>query len=144
MWIKLPRPENPVNTCTRHKETLDSCFNLIRSHQKHLPISPSLEIKPATIETKLYQWATNSLRTEVTSNHLAMVIAWPINLNVSCKLHPYSLQRIRSPPRPRLPRRIRNTHPRNYNLKVIIIWCVNKYMWSQSLWRENILRPICC
>ena len=43
-----------------------------------------------------------------------MVIAWPINLNVSCKLHPYSLQRTRSPPEPRLPKRIRNMHPRNY------------------------------
>ena len=43
-----------------------------------------------------------------------MVISRPINLNVSCKLHPYSLQRTRSPPGPRLPKRIRNTHPRNY------------------------------
>ena len=43
-----------------------------------------------------------------------MVIAWPINLNVSCKLHPYSLQRTRSPPEPLLPKRIRNTHSCNY------------------------------
>ena len=29
---------------------------------------------------------------------LVIVIARPINLNVSCKLHPYTLQRTRSPP----------------------------------------------
>ena len=47
-----------------------------------------------------------------------MVIAQPITRNVSCKLHPYSLHRTRSPPEPRLPRRIGNTHLRNYyNLK---------------------------
>ena len=39
------------------------------------------------------------------------------NLNVSFKLHPYSLQMTRSPPGPRLPKRIGNAHPRNYNLK---------------------------
>ena len=34
------------------------------------------------------------------------------------QLHPYSLQSTRSPPGPRLPKRIGNTHPRNYfNLK---------------------------
>ena len=33
---------------------------------------------------------------------------------MSCKLHPYSLQRTRSPPGVRLPKRIRNTHPCNY------------------------------
>ena len=43
-----------------------------------------------------------------------MVIAQPINLNVSSKLHPHSLQRTRSPPGQRLPKRIRNAHPRNY------------------------------
>ena len=38
-----------------------------------------------------------------------------INPNVSCKLHPYCLQKTRSPPGPRLPKRIRNTHPCNYH-----------------------------
>ena len=33
---------------------------------------------------------------------------------MSCKLHPYSLQRTRSPPGPSFPKRVRNTHPRNY------------------------------
>ena len=44
-----------------------------------------------------------------------MVIVWPINLNLSCKLHPYSLQKARSPPGQRLPRMIGNTHRRNYH-----------------------------
>ena len=43
-----------------------------------------------------------------------MVTAQPINFNVSCKLHPYSLQRTQLPPGPRLPKRIKNMHPRNY------------------------------
>ena len=41
-----------------------------------------------------------------------MVIAWSIN--VSCELHPYFFQWTRSTLGPRLPKRIRNTHPRNY------------------------------
>ena len=38
LWIELPWPENPANTYMQHKETLDSCFDLIRSHQ-HTVIS---------------------------------------------------------------------------------------------------------
>ena len=34
LWIELPWPENLANTYTRHTETLDSCFNLIRFHQQ--------------------------------------------------------------------------------------------------------------
>ena len=37
-----------------------------------------------------------------------------LTVNASCKLHPYSLQRTRSPPGLCLPERIRNTHSRNY------------------------------
>ena len=43
-----------------------------------------------------------------------MAIAWPINLNVSWKLHSYSLQRTRSHPGTLFPKRIRKTHPHNY------------------------------
>ena len=57
---------------------------------------------------------TEPLRTQLVPNKQVMVIAQPINLNVSCKLHPYYLQKTRSPPGPRLPRMIGNTHPRNY------------------------------
>ena len=70
--------------------------------------------RPQIAEPKLYNWTNNPYRTQVTPNQLVMVIAWLMNLNVSCKLHPYSLQRTWSPPRPCLPKRVRNTHPRNY------------------------------
>ena len=70
--------------------------------------------RPQIAQPKLYNCANSSYRIRVTSNQLVMVIARPINLNVSCKLYPYSFQRTRSPPGPRLPKRIRNTHPCNY------------------------------
>ena len=69
-------------------------------------------------EPKLSLWAIGPHRTKMMPNQLVMVIAQPINLNMSCKLHPYSLQRTWSPPGPCLPRRIGNMHPHNYyNLK---------------------------
>ena len=40
LWNELPWPENPANTCARHTETLDSCFDLIRSHQQCIPWPP--------------------------------------------------------------------------------------------------------
>ena len=64
---------------------------------------------PQNVERKLYQRIISSHRTQVMPNQPVMVIARPINLNVSCKLHRYSLLRIRSLPGPRLPR-IGNTH----------------------------------
>ena len=77
---------------------------------------------PQNAETKLYHWAICPHRAQVMPNQLVMVIAQPNNLNVFCKSYPYSLQRTRSPPGPRLPRRIGNTHPRNYyNLKGKVI-----------------------
>ena len=101
-----------------HTETLDSCFNLIRSHQQDTPCSLPLEIEPATTEPKLYHWPISLPLTQVMPNQLGMVTARSINLNVSCKLHLHSWQRTRSPPGSLIPRRIGNTHPRNYyNLK---------------------------
>ena len=47
-------------------------------------------------------------------NQLVMVIARPINLNVSCKLHPSSLQRTQSSPGPGPPKRVGNMHTCNY------------------------------
>ena len=47
MWIELPWPENLANTYMRHRETLDSCFNLIRSHQQCYTV-----IAPATTECR--------------------------------------------------------------------------------------------
>ena len=79
--------------------------------------------------------------TQVTPYYLVMVIARLINLNVSCKLHLYSLQRTRSPPRPRLSEGIRNMHLRNYyNLcaiwtdgSVVEFWLCNLRLLVQSL-----------
>ena len=35
-WIELPQPENLGNTCAWRTETLDSCFDLIKSHQQRI------------------------------------------------------------------------------------------------------------
>ena len=37
LGIDLSCPENPAIPCTRHSETLNSCFDLIRSHQLCIP-----------------------------------------------------------------------------------------------------------
>ena len=42
LWIELPWPENPANTCTWHMEPLDSGFDLIRFHQQCIPYMPWL------------------------------------------------------------------------------------------------------
>ena len=47
-------------------------------------------------EPKLYHWANSPHHTQVMPNQLVIVIARLIYLNMSCKLHPYSLQRTRS------------------------------------------------
>ena len=47
-WIEWPWPENPMNTYAWHTETLDSCFNFIRSHQQCIPWSPPLEFESVT------------------------------------------------------------------------------------------------
>ena len=52
LWIELPQLENPANTCVRHTETLDSCFDLIRSHQQCILWSPPMENKPVTTECR--------------------------------------------------------------------------------------------
>ena len=36
LLIELPQPENTENTCTRHTETLDSCFDLFMSHPQRI------------------------------------------------------------------------------------------------------------
>ena len=52
LWIELPCPENPTNTYARHTETLDSCFDLIRSHQHCIPWSPPRKIEEATTDCR--------------------------------------------------------------------------------------------
>ena len=52
LWIEITWPENPANTYAWHKETLDSCFELIRSHQQRIPWSPSTDIEPGTTDCR--------------------------------------------------------------------------------------------
>ena len=52
LWIELLWPENPANTCTWHMETLNSCFDPIRSHQQCILSFPHLEIEPVTTECR--------------------------------------------------------------------------------------------
>ena len=117
MWIELPWPENLANIQkwhTKHWTAVLTLFGLISNLYHNLPHWRSNQW-PQNAEPKLNHWATNP---HYTPNQLVMVIAWPINLNVSCKLHPYSLQRTQSPSGLRLPKRNGNTHPHNcYNLK---------------------------
>ena len=70
------------------------------------------------------------------------IILWielPINLYVSCKLHPYTFtEDTVSPTGPHFPRRIVNTHPRNYyNLKGKDIDELFYFLsWGIILWIE--------
>ena len=148
MWIELPWPENPENICTWHTETLDSWFDLIRSYQQCISCFPHWRSnqQPKNAELKLYHWATCPHHTQTMQNQLIMVIARPIKLNGSCKLHPYSTQRTQSAPGPCLPRRIGNTHPCNYyNLKCKDIDMHFHFLrrgiilWIELPWPENFL-----
>ena len=53
LWIELPWPENPANTYVRHSETLDSRFDLIKSHLQCIPWFLPLEIEPATTDCRV-------------------------------------------------------------------------------------------
>ena len=75
LWIELTWPENLANTDARHTETLERCFDLVKSQQQCIPWSPPLETKPATTEPKLYDSANNPYRAQVRPNQLVMVIA---------------------------------------------------------------------
>ena len=116
LWIELPWLENLVNTYAWYTEKLVICFDLIKSHQQCIPWSPPLEMEPVTMDCRVETLQVSQLLISHISDAklTIMVIAHPTNLNESCKLHPYSLQRIWSPPGPRLLKRIRNMHPRNY------------------------------
>ena len=90
LWIELP--ENLANTCTRkHWTAVSTALGLISSVYYDLHHWRSNQ-QPLIAEPKIYNRAIDSYRTQVTQNQLLMVIARPINLIVSCKLHPYSLQ----------------------------------------------------
>ena len=99
LWIELPRPENPANPWARDTETLDCCCDLIRSHQQCIPWYLPMESEPTITEYRVETLlqTPNPHRTQVTPNQLVIVNALPINLKISCKLHPYSVQKTRSP-----------------------------------------------
>ena len=103
----------PTHDNRKHWTAVSTSLGLISSVSRCLHLWRSIQ-RPQIAVSKFYHWVTSSHRTQVTPNWLVIVIARPVNLNVSCKLHPQSLQRIRSPPGPRLPQRIRNTRPCNY------------------------------
>ena len=50
--IELLQPENLANTWAWYTETVDSCFDLIRSHQQCIRWSPLMEIEPATTKCR--------------------------------------------------------------------------------------------
>ena len=116
LWIELPRPEihrTPTHDIREHWIAVSTLLGLISSVYPNLHHWRSNQ-RPQFAVPKLYNWAMSLYRTQVTPNQLVIVIARPNNLNVFCKLHPYSFQRTRSPPGPRLPKKLRSTHPRNY------------------------------
>ena len=93
--------------------------------QKHWTAVSTLLVLFSNVYHDLHHWRSNQrsqiaepkLYNQANSSYCTQVM--PNNLNASCKLHPYSLQRTQSPPGPCLPKRIRNTHPCNYyELKV--------------------------
>ena len=76
-------------------------------------------------------------------NQIVMVIRCPIKLEVSCKLDLYGLYRTRSPPGPRLPRRIENAHLRNYyNIQGRISMSIFFLIEIIQLWIE-LSSPAC-
>ena len=88
----------PTHDTREHWTAVLTLLGLISSVYRNLHHWRSNQ-RPQIVVPKLYNWATSSYRTQVTPNQLVMVIAQPNNLNVSCKLYPYSFQRTQSPPR---------------------------------------------
>ena len=110
-WITMTRKSAWTTThdIQEHWTVVSTLLSLISRVYRNLHHCRSNQ-RPHIAVPKLYNWAISSYRTQVTPNQLVLVIARPYNLNVSCKLHPYSFQRTRSPPEPRLPKKLRNTH----------------------------------
>ena len=64
-WINMTRKFNKY--CAWHTKTLDSCFDLIRSHQLCITYSPTLEIEPTTTECRIETLLLNYWSTSYTS-----------------------------------------------------------------------------
>ena len=86
--------------------TLNSCFDLIGSHQQCIPWSPPLEIEPTITECRGRN-STPGPSAQATHKRCHVGNAWPLNLMswryVFLK-YGVTLQTTRSPLRPRLPK----------------------------------------
>ena len=65
LWIELPWSENPANTYAQYTETLDSCFDLIRSHQQCNTV-----ISTSGDQTSDHRWQS---RNSTTKRHLCVI-----------------------------------------------------------------------
>ena len=77
------------NHCAWHTKQLDSCFNLITSHQQRILWSPHWKSnqQPQNAEPKLYHWATGPHCTQVIPNKLVTVNVRRINLCLVSYIH---------------------------------------------------------
>ena len=83
-----------VHDIQKHWTAVSTLLGLISSVYRDLYHRRSNQ-RPQNAEPKLYHWDISRHNTQVMPNQLVLLIA---QLNVSCKLHPYSLQRTPSPP----------------------------------------------
>ena len=84
----------------RHTEPLGSFFDFIRFHQQCILWSLPQEIEPVITECRA-EALPMSHRSPLHTSHIKLTSHGNYGANlpeVSCKLHPYSLQRTRSPP----------------------------------------------
>ena len=101
-------------------ETLNSCIDLIRSHQQCILWSPPLEIEPTTTECRNWNSTTGST-VYITHERCQNNQSWwnARSLNLMCLEGTCSLQRTRSPPGLRLPKSVLWIH------KALTSWLVN-------------------
>ena len=79
----------PTHDIWEHWTAVSTLLGFISSVYRNLHHWRSNQ-RPQIAVPKLYNWATSSYHTQVIPNQLVTAIARLINLNVSCKLHPYS------------------------------------------------------
>ena len=93
LWIELQWPENPANTYAQHTETLNSCFDLIRSLQQCISWSPPLEIKPSTTEYRAetlplsHQPILHTSDAKLTSHGNCSQLTWMCLTSYICTLY---------------------------------------------------------
>ena len=130
LWIELPWPDNLSNTHGNARE-------LFRPYWVSSAVYTMISTTGDRTSDHVLQsrnWAISPYPKQVTPNLFVRVIARPINLTVSCKLHPYSLQRAQSPTGARLPKRIKNTHLRNSYKELMLLLRLNKLNLKSQLY----------